>query len=241
MLRHLVLFAREPGREAREKGLARDQAADLFARFASDWGVAARSTGARLIVASPPEDRLAWRRCLGHIRPYSWIAQRGASLGERLENSAREVEALGGHAIIVGGDVMPSSSVLENAFAALEAGADAVLAPAEDGGVSLLALRVLDLDLLRTIAPRRADVFGLLHARLLSRGRAVTLVATTPDVDGRRGLRALLASHHAEGSMRAMARRALSRPEPPAQALPTLPDRLADRSRVCLRGPPAAA
>ena len=136
---------------------------------------------------------------------------------------------------------MPSASALEDAFAAMEAGADAVLAPAPDGGVSLLALPASDMDLLGRIMPRRADVFALLRARLLSRGRRVSVVAVTPDVDGRRGLRALLASDRIAGPLRVIARRALVRPDPSACDRAPFPDRVGDRAPISLRGPPAAA
>lgn len=240
-MRYLVLFAREPGREAQEKGLARPEAKELFARLAADWWEGSRSVGACLVVASPPEDRLAWRRCLGRRRPYLWIGQRGGSFGERLEDSARAAGALPGHAVIVGGDVIPSASALAEAFTAMESGVDAVLAAAPDGGVSLLALGAMDLDLLGSIAPRRRDVFALLRARLLSRRRRVLVIASAPDVDGRRGLRALLASDRVVEPLRAMARRALERPDPFRDDIVSCLYPAGGRAPVSLRGPPAAA
>ncbi|MEP6994417.1 MAG: DUF2064 domain-containing protein [Acidobacteriota bacterium] len=241
MQRHVVLFAREPGREAQEKGFTHPEARELFARLAGQWREGAKSVGARLVVASPPEDRLAWRRCLGPRTPYLWIGQRGTSFGQRLENSARAAGALPGHSVIVGGDVVPSASALAEAFTAMEAGADAVLAAAPDGGVSLLALRAWDVDLLRAIAPRRRDVFALLRARLLSRGRRVLVIAAAPDVDGRRGLRALLASDQIVGPLRAAARRALERSDPFPDDMASFVHPAGGRTPVSLRGPPAAA
>ncbi len=241
MSRYLVLFAREPGREAREKGFSRREARDFFALLAEDWWQAASSVGARLVVASPPEDRFGWKRCLGEYRPHLWIGQRGASFGQRLEFAGRAAAALDGHSVIVGGDVVPSARALEEAFTAREAGADAVLAPAPDGGVSLLALSAADLDLLGTIMPRRDDVFGLLHARLLSRRRRVCVVAAAPDVDGRRGLRTLLASDQIVEPLRAMARRALERPDPFREHIASFLHPAGGRTPVSLRGPPAAA
>lgn len=240
MHRHLVLFARAPGREAREKGFAGSDAADLFASFAQGWWEAAKAVGARLVVASPREDRFDWRRCLGDVRPHLWIGQRGVSLGERLEDAARSAAALGATAVIVGGDVAPSARALATAFAALETGADAVIGGAPDGGVSLLALPTDDLDLLAAIAPRRRDVFARLRARLLARGRRLFLVAASPDVDGRRSLKALIASPGVPGALRLLARAALRRASlsRPGPAAPPAPGRHAPS---CLRGPPAVA
>jgi glycosyltransferase A (GT-A) superfamily protein (DUF2064 family) len=190
--RYLVLFARDPGREAREKGFGAP-GEDLFATFAAGWREAARRVQARVVVAAPPEDLAAWRGRLGpDASEILWIGQRGRSFGERLEDVARCAASLPGHAVLVGGDVAPTRRALVEAFDALEQGADAVLAPARDGGVSLLAVPSRDSDLLATLAPRQRDVAETLRQRLAARGRCVALVAAAPDVDGRRGLRFLL-------------------------------------------------
>jgi len=192
MNRHLVLFAREPARQAREKGLETPEAAELFRSFAAGWLEAAGRVKARLIVATPPEDLTRWHRALAGIEGLGWICQRGNTMGERLEDVARRASAFGGHAVLVGGDVSPSESILENAFEALETGADAAVSPALDGGVSLLALSGPDLDLLRGIRPRSRTVLPDLLGALRHRGRRVELVGPAADVDGPRSLRALL-------------------------------------------------
>ena len=87
--RHLVLFAREPVLEAREKGLESRDAAGLFREFAAGWLRAAEDAGARLIVATPREDLPRWRRVFPAAEKIGWIRQRGATLGERLEDAAR--------------------------------------------------------------------------------------------------------------------------------------------------------
>jgi glycosyltransferase A (GT-A) superfamily protein (DUF2064 family) len=239
MPRHLVLFAREPGREAREKGFAGPAAAALFAAFAEGWGAAARAVGARLVVATPSEDRNAWSLLLGDA--CSWIAQRGVCFGERLENAAREAAHLGGHAILVGGDVPPSPQALAAAFAALEHGAAAVLAPAQDGGISLLGLEAEDLDLLRSIAPRQRSAFRILHARLLSRCRRVEVIDPIRDIDDRASLRRLLAGLTPGSTLFVLTRTALSG-APLASPLDSV---LAPSSLrigpAAVRGPPAAA
>jgi glycosyltransferase A (GT-A) superfamily protein (DUF2064 family) len=239
MPRHLVLFAREPCREAREKGFAGPAAAALFAAFAEGWGAAARAVGACLVVATPSEDRNAWSLRLGD--DCRWIAQRGVCFGERLENAAREAARLGGHAILVGGDVPPSPQALAAAFAALEHGAAAVLAPAQDGGISLLALETKDLDLLRSIAPRRRNVFRMLHARLLSRCRRVEVISPIQDIDGRASLRRLLAGLTPGSTLFVLTRTALSR-KPLAPILePVLRPSSLRIGPAAMRGPPAAA
>ncbi len=241
MSRYLVLFAREPAREAREKGFFSTAAADLFAVFASGWIEAARRAGARLVVATPPEDRAAWRRTLSGEVEAIWICQRGGSFGERLEQTARRVAALEGHAILVGGDVAPTSTGLIEAFEAFEGGADSVLAPAPDGGVSLIGLSSDDLDLLGEIGQRRRDVFDSLRRRLAERGRSVALVGCVPDVDGRRALRLLLRGSQALSLIASLLRWALA----PATFGESLQRKPILRSPLhgppVLRGPPALA
>ena len=236
MARHLVLFAREPAREARDKGLGCAEAAELFAAFAAGWAEAARRAGARLVVATPPEDRRAWARRFE--RAPIWLGQRGPTFGSRLERAARDAARLPGRAILVGGDVVPDPARLLEAFEALEAGADAAIVPAPDGGVSLIGLAEEDLDLLGNLSPRRADVCSSLCSALARRGRRIRVLERTADVDGRRALRAL--SREAPG-WTALARRILRH----AAARPRYPRRPCfhrpDRTLPILRAPPLAA
>jgi glycosyltransferase A (GT-A) superfamily protein (DUF2064 family) len=191
MNRVLVLFAREPARQARDKGLSSPGAAELFRGFARGWQEAARLAGARLIVAAPQEDRAAWKHVFGGPE-CGWISQRGSSLGARLEDAARRAASLGGHAVLVGGDVAPSAGALLEAFQAMEDRADAAISPAPDGGFSLVALSHEDFDLLRGVRERRRTVLRDLLRALSARHRTVRLLSPAGDVDGRGSLRGLL-------------------------------------------------
>jgi hypothetical protein len=191
MNRVLVLFAREPARQARDKGLPSPGAAELFRGFARGWREAARLTGARLIVAAPQEDRAAWNNVFDGPE-CGWISQRGSSLGARLEDAAKRAASLGGHAVLVGGDVAPSAAALLEAFRAMEGRADAAISPAPDGGFSLVALSHEDFDLLRGVRERRRTVLRDLLRALAARHRTVRSLSPAADVDGRGSLRALL-------------------------------------------------
>lgn len=237
--RILVLFAREPEREARLKGFSTREGADLFADLAAGWLDAARRTGAQLAVATPPEDRAAWGRRFSAFEEPLWLIQRGGSLGERLEATARDAASLGARAILVGGDVVPSAEALEEAFRAREAGAPAVLAPTPDGGVSLLGLAPGDSDLLREIAPRRRDVFERLCRSLQARGRKPHVVGLAPDVDSRRELRALLREFPLTENLRRAAHRALFRVVPPPVVHRVFPRFWIPATPSGLRAPPA--
>ena len=241
MNRHLVLFAREPARQAREKGLGTPEAAELFRSFAAGWVEAAGRVKARLILATPPEDLKQWHSALAGAEGLAWICQRGRTLGERLEDAARRAAALGGHAVVVGGDVSPSESILTEAFEALETNADAAVSPALDGGISLLALPAADLDLLRGIRPRSRTVLSDLLGALRQRGRRIELVGPAADVDGPRSLRALLRRLPAGAPLRSLVKLLLALPSR-MHRFPVLPARPRDlASPSGLRAPPASA
>jgi glycosyltransferase A (GT-A) superfamily protein (DUF2064 family) len=234
--RFVVLFAREPGNEARRKGFGGREGADLFAAFAAGWVEAAAGAGAQLVVSAPPGDCGGWRRSLPRIE---LLEQRGRTFGDRLEDSARQAALLGGIAVLVGGDVVPCPRTLREAFAAIEGGAVAALAPAPDGGVSLIALTEEDLELLGEIVPGRADVFARLVRGLRERGRRIGVVAAAIDVDGRRELRSLV--RFLPPAYRGVARRALSSERvsfAPTRSLSLLPQRTRPSG---LRAPPTAA
>ncbi len=241
MNRFLVLFAREPARQAREKGLG-PKAAELFRGFAAGWLEAARQTRAQLVVATPPEDIAAWRRVFrGAPDPPLWIGQRGGAFGLRLEDAARRGAARNGHCVLVGGDVAPSASALSEAFAAVEDGADAAVSPAPDGGVSLLALSRADIDLLRGIRERRRTVLADLLRALGERGRRVRIVVPAADVDGRAALRTLLREEKIPISLVLIARRALAPPVFPRPRALRRPLTGALHGPPILRGPPLPA
>ncbi len=239
--RVLVLFARAPRREALDKGLAAASGERLFAAFARGWIEAAGNCGARVVVATPSGDRSGWRRALAGAR-FETIGQRGSSLGGRLEDAARQAAANGGCVVLVGGDVAPSAQTLTAAFELRERGAEAVVSPAPDGGVSLVSLREEDLDLLGRIVPRASDVFSRLASTLALRGRRVAVVAPAHDVDGRRELgRLLRTTAFPSFELEALARAVLDEKR-------WSPGRLAPRFASLLhvephasRGPPRAA
>ena len=135
--------------------------------------------------------------------------------------------------------MLPSAKALREAFEALESGADAVLSPAADGGISLLGLPERDAELLARLAPRERRVAESLRARLERRGRRVALVASASDIDGPRSLASMLSSIPA-GALRSLARVALraERRPPPDSRCP----RCAEPHGIpSLRAPPSAA
>jgi hypothetical protein len=240
MQRFLVLFAREPSRQARDKGLPSPEAAGLFRGFARGWQEAARLVGAQFIVATPREDRSAWKVVFDGAET-GWISQRGSSLGARLEDAARRAASSGGSAVLVGGDVAPSAVALLDAFHAMEGGADAAISPAPDGGFSLVALSSEDLDLLRGVRERRRTVLRDLLRALSARHRAVKLLSPAADVDGRGSLRAILARELLPARFVPLARQTLAvSPDFSSRSDSALP-RASLHGPSALRGPPPPA
>src|SRR5438552_2796792 len=205
MDRVLVLFAREPARQARETGLE----AELFREFARGWRDAARLVGAKFVLAAPPGDRAAWTAVFGESE-VGWLSQRGSSIGARLEDAATRAAADGGQAVLVGGDVAPSAVALLEAFRAMEGGAGAAISPAPDGGFSLVALAREDFALLRGVRERRRTVLRDLLRALAARQRAVSLVSPAADVDGRGSLRAILSRNLLPARFVPLARQSLA-------------------------------
>jgi glycosyltransferase A (GT-A) superfamily protein (DUF2064 family) len=212
--RAVVLFARTPEAEARVKALPR-AAARLFETLIASWLREAESCGATPILACPPDAR----RRLSAIEPRTrreYVDQYGATFGDRLANAAREVSGRGFDAIVIAGIDAPPPS-LNGSFALLErASVDAVIAPARDGGVNVIAFAEPPLDLLRTftiddatIAQRCRQHFARVHEL-----EAVTDIDSVPRIEPARRehawrpFRILLARCNARGITRSHVRAA---------------------------------
>ena len=106
-----------------------------------------------------------------------YIAQRGATFGERLASTAEAAFAIGFDEVAISGiDVAPN---LGGVFEAL-AVADAVVQPADDGGINLIALRAPHRALLANIRPRQRDLLARCRAYFAS----LLVLGSAPDVDG---------------------------------------------------------
>lgn len=110
--------------------------------------------------------------------------QVGVDLGRRMQNAFERVLAAGAHAILIGTDC-PALTIahLRDARRALADGADAVLAPAEDGGYALIALTRCDAWLFDGIAWGGATVMDATRARLADLGWRAHELETLWDVD----------------------------------------------------------
>jgi hypothetical protein len=191
--RRLLLFTK-PAREGRVKtrligDLSAAEAAELHAAFLADLLARLREGDfeLRLAWALEPQEEMP-------AGPLPGLRQRGDDLGARLylalSEAAREAAAVGA----IGGDLptLPLDLV-HSAFAKVEAGADVVLGPAEDGGYYLIVLAAgaISPRLFEEIAWSTERVLPATLERCRELGLAVELLPMAADVDTPEDLRRL--------------------------------------------------
>ena len=129
------------------------------------------------------------------VRDLTLRLQGSGDLGERLAVALTASARAGAAAtVVVGADspTLPAATV-DHAFERLERGAEAVLAPAEDGGYVLLGMRGPRLELLRGIPWGGADVAEATRAAARTAGLSLAEVEGWFDVDDAAGLARLVA------------------------------------------------
>lgn len=216
-VQRVVLFAKEPVAGRVKTRLAREigdgPAAALYGAFLQD-----------LAAALPYPAR--WDAVLAHAEfepgpflvgtfraPWDLLPQGDGSLGERLARVVVRSRMEGKRDVVVAGGDAPTlgREDLVAAFAALGDGADAVFAPAPDGGFSLVGLAGgLDargfFEGVRWSTPHTLE-----DARRSAeaKGARVALLATVPDVDEFGDLSALAPFFSADSTLAPATRRAI--------------------------------
>jgi uncharacterized protein len=191
--RRLLLFTK-PAREGRVKtrligDLTAAEAAGLHAAFLEDLLGRLREGDFEL--------RLAWALDPGEeipAGPVPGMRQEGSDLGERLYRALSTSED--GVVMALGSDHPTLElELVERAFERVEAGADVVLGPAEDGGYYLIALRAAAVHprLFEDIAWSTERVLPATLERCRELGLAVELLPMASDVDTPDDLRRLAA------------------------------------------------
>jgi len=111
-------------------------------------------------------------------------------LGRRMDRASRRVLREGGPVVIIGGDCTGlTAGHLAAAFGALEARRDVVLAPAPDGGYTLLGLARPAPTLFRAMPWGGAGVLRETRRRVRRAGLDAALLAPADDVDDLADLR----------------------------------------------------
>ncbi len=150
--------------------LARDSGADVLEWRYDDAGAAPGSPEAAL-----PEALAALGWCVG--------PQRGGDLGARMREALETALAAGDRPVLVGGDCpVLGADDLRQAFGALAA-ADAVFAPAEDGGYALVGLSRPAPELFEGVPWGTPGVMSITRARAAAAGVRLAMLRTVWDVD----------------------------------------------------------
>jgi rSAM/selenodomain-associated transferase 1 len=191
--RRLLLFTK-PARQGRVKtrligDLTPAEAAALHTAFLEDLLDRLRDGSFDL--------RLAWALDPGEpvpAGPFPGVCQEGEDLGERLFRTLAAAAEEAPAVAALGSDhpTLPLA-VVHDAFERLEAGADVVLGPAEDGGYYLIALQAAAVvrRLFEGIAWSTGQVFPETVARCRELGLRLELLPVASDVDTPEDLRRL--------------------------------------------------
>jgi rSAM/selenodomain-associated transferase 1 len=192
-LSRLLLLFTKPSRAGKVKtrligDLTPADAARLHAAFLGD--LLARLRGGefelRIAWALDPEDEIP-------AGPVPGVRQEGKDLGERLFRALSATTGAGVVAAVGSDHPTISLEVVHHAFAAIEAGTDVVLGPAEDGGYYLIALRrgAVSPRLFADIAWSTEQVLPATLERCRELGLTVELLPTASDLDTPDDLRRL--------------------------------------------------
>jgi len=194
--RHLLLFTKPP-RPGRVKTrligeLTPEEAARLHAAFLGDLLDRLREGDFEL--------RLAWALDADEevpAGPVPGVRQRGSDLGERLYRALSAGAEAGAGAVAAVGSDHPTLplELVHRAFTTIEAGADVVLGPAEDGGYYLIALRAgaVSPRLFADVAWSTEQVLPTTQERCRELGLRLELLPAASDVDTPDDLRRLAA------------------------------------------------
>jgi hypothetical protein len=133
--------------------------------------------------------------------------QRGADLGERMSHALLQARKRHRVAILIGTDCpMLEAADLRRAARWLRGGCDAVLAPAEDGGYALVAMRRVKREFFEGIAWGEADVFDETVKRISRAGYRWRALPPVWDVDRPEDLERLRSLRFASTARRAVRR-----------------------------------
>ncbi len=210
----LVLFAREPvaGRVKTRLAAAfgRGPAAVLYAAFLEDLAAALRGPW-ETVLAHDGEAGPRLRAAFGE--GWRFAPQGEGDLGDRLTRAAALAFSEGAGPAVLSGSDAPTLTArdVEAAFDALAA-ADAVFAPAPDGGFSLVGLRppADPAAIFGNVAWSSPRALGDARGNAERAGLSVALLREVPDVDVAGDLAPLLRTLRREPALAPATRRALA-------------------------------
>ncbi len=138
----------------------------------------------RIELHATPRARVPFFLHCAHRFRTTLHAQRGRDLGERMQRALAGALRGARAALLIGTDCPAlSARDLRRAARALQGGADAVLAPAEDGGYALIGLRRADPRAFAGIAWGTPAVYAGTRARIDALGWRLRVQRTVWDLD----------------------------------------------------------
>ncbi|MBK8048042.1 MAG: TIGR04282 family arsenosugar biosynthesis glycosyltransferase [Anaerolineales bacterium] len=164
--------------------LTGELAAELYTCFLADTLDIMRGvSGVDHVIAYSPEDAAGYFQ--GLAPDFGLTPQRGASLGERLDNLLTAALAAGAHQAVVMDSDSPTlpPAYIAAAFDHLAAGADVVLGPCQDGGYYLIGVTGPQPRLLREVPMSTPTVLRDTLALAAEIGVRVALLPPWYDVD----------------------------------------------------------
>jgi uncharacterized protein len=188
--RCLLIFTKYPEKGMVKSRLARrfgdDFAAALYKNFILDLLVALEDIACRVrLYFYPPEKETEIRELLGDN--YVYRPQCGADLGERMSNAFTRSFAEGFTSTVLIGSDLPDlpRRIIEDAFAALEDQADAVIGPAADGGYYLIGLKehTFTPEIFRSLGWSTSSVLAQTTNILQAGGHGLCFLEEWSDVD----------------------------------------------------------
>lgn len=197
MQRHVVVFAKEPEPGATKTRLSPplepDEAVALYRAFVEDVVATARQVDAAVRTLAAPGEPGPFLR--GVAPDFAHVEQVGADLGARMEHALRDAVTAGAKAVCLLGTDSPGLPVtlIEEAFARVEAGAQVVFGPATDGGYYLVAVGAVVPRVFEAIPWSTGDVLGHSLARASAEALQVHLLPFWYDVDDAADLKLLAA------------------------------------------------
>ena len=185
----IAIFARAPvpGRAKRRliPALGEEGAADLQRRMTERAVAAAVEAGAgRVSLWCTPDTRHPAFRALRARHPVRLRVQQGRGLGERMGAAMRDMLDRRPLALLAGSDCPAlGATVFREAAEWLDGGADAVLAPALDGGYVLIGIRRFEASLFAGMAWGTDQVLAETRRRFAALGWEWRETESLPDID----------------------------------------------------------
>lgn len=196
--RHLLVFARAP-EEGRVKtrlaaGIGTEDALRVYRTLGRRVVDQLRQGPWRLVVLhDPPAGERSVREWMGAHGGVEFGPQAAGDLGERMSHAIQSAMQAGAGSVCVIGTDAPEvdQPLVEEAFRALERGADVVFGPAVDGGYYLVGLRAPAPSLFRSMPWSTDRVLSISLDRCREAKLEVALLRTLRDVDTLEDLEAL--------------------------------------------------